>query len=334
MTIRYMLTILLFLFGGGYSLAACQDTSSSTETLPLLTIQLSWTHSAQFAGFYAAEQNGNYAAEGLAVTFIEGGPTVDRMAAVLDGTAQFGVASGPELIIARADGVPIKAIATIFRRSPFAFFALAESGIDRPEDFVDKTIQVRERARPVLLAMMAHVDIAPDQFEEDPTADFEALYTGEVDVATGFVTTQHLQAEQAGYKLNIIYPDDYGVHFSTDSILTTDDFIEAKPDLVTRFLRATFQGWTYVIENPADVESLVSEYDPSANPDLVNAEMLASLPFINTGQDYIGWMNPEIWKGMEQTLREHGLLTKQVDAIQIYTLQFLRDIYQAKRENR
>ena len=55
--------------------------------------------------------------------------------------------------------------------------------------------------------------------------------------------------------------------------------------------------------------------------------MTASIPLINTGEDDIGWMKPEIWTGMEQTLREQGVLTAPVDVTQVYTLQFLEEIY-------
>jgi len=57
------------------------------------------------------------------------------------------------------------------------------------------------------------------------------------------------------------------------------------------------------------------------------AQMLASLPLVNTGEDHIGWMKPEIWAGMEQTLREQGVLTVPVDVTQAYSMQFLEEIY-------
>ena len=55
--------------------------------------------------------------------------------------------------------------------------------------------------------------------------------------------------------------------------------------------------------------------------------MIASIPFINTGEDHIGWMKPEIWAGMEKTLREQGVLTAALDVTQVYTMQFLKEIY-------
>jgi hypothetical protein len=48
---------------------------------------------------------------------------------------------------------------------------------------------------------------------------------------------------------------------------------------------------------------------------------------VNTGEDFIGWMKPELWEGMEQTLREQDVLTDSLDVHQVYTLQFLEEIY-------
>ena len=308
-------------------LAACMAASSSRPELTPVTVQLRWTHQAQFAGFYAADQNGYYADEGLAVTFLEGGPFVDRLTPVLEGEAQFGVASGLELIVARAQGKPVKAIATILRRDPFAFFALADSGITRPEDFVGKTIQIRERSRPFLRTMMNNVGISPDQYIENYEADFGDLYTGEIDVAVGFMTAQLIEAEKAGYKINVIYPDDYGVHFYTDVIFTTDEVIEANPELVRRFLQATIKGWVYAIENASQAGELVAHYKAQVDVLLENEKMFASLPLINTGRDHIGWMIPEVWQGMVDTLVEQEVITSSIQAKEVYTIRFLEEVY-------
>jgi len=72
---------------------------------------------------------------------------------------------------------------------------------------------------------------------------------------------------------------------------------------------------------------MVAKYNPNASPAHETAQMTASLPLINTGEDHIGWMKPEIWAGMEKTLREQGALTKPLDVTQVYTLQFLQEIY-------
>jgi NitT/TauT family transport system substrate-binding protein len=97
--------------------------------------------------------------------------------------------------------------------------------------------------------------------------------------------------------------------------------------LVLQFLRATLKGWTWAVENPGQVGALVVKYQPDADAKLETAKMTASLPLVNTGEDFIGWMRPEVWAGMEKTLREQGVLTNTLEVEQVYTQQFLEEIY-------
>ncbi len=307
------------------SLTGCQR---ATPALTPVTVQLQWTHQAQFAGLYAADQMGYYAAEGLAVIFLPGGSDVDNVASVSDGKAQFGVATADQLIVARAAGQPLTAVATIYRRSPTVFIALAESGITRPQDFAGKKIRAPQPTVPTLHAMTARVGVTPDQYTEVNLASDVALFaSGEAPVWGVYVNALALTVQQAGYKINLIYPDDYGVHFYGDALFARADFIAANPDLVRRFLRASLKGWTYAVEKPSAVGPLIAKYDPQADAALENAKMTASIPLVDTGEDTIGWMKPEVWAGMEKTLREQGVLTKPVDVTQVYTMQFVKEVY-------
>ena len=309
------------------ALNGCQRAAPAPKLTPV-TVQLAWTHQAQFAGFYASEQNGYYAAEGLAVTFVEGGPGLDVIQAALSGTAQFSIAAADVFLIARSEGKPVSAIAVIYRRSPRVYMALAGSGITRPQDFVGKTISVNAPARVPFEAMMKRIGIQPDKYTlVDSTSDLTSFYSGEVQVRSVYLTNEVLTVRAAGYDVNIIYPDDYGIHNYGDTLIATDDLIAAQPDLVQRFLRAALKGWTFAVENPAQVGALVQKYNATAGATLETAKMTASLPLVNTGEDHIGWMKSEIWAGMEKTLREQRAITAPVDVTQVYTLQFLREIY-------
>ena len=109
--------VIMFTLGVMIGLSACALVAIPTPALTPITVQLAWTHQAQFAGFYAADQNGDYAAEGLSVTFLEGGPNVDLLTPVLSGSAWLGDTNADALILACAGGKPLRAIATIYRRS-------------------------------------------------------------------------------------------------------------------------------------------------------------------------------------------------------------------------
>ena len=161
----------------------------------------------------------------------------------------------------------MRSIATIYRRSPVVFFALADSGIKRPQDFVGKKIRSITTTEQTLLAMMARIGVKPDQYQlVNLPSDVTLFATGEVPVWSAFVTGLVVEAQRAGYKLNIIYPDDYGIHFYADVIVTTDDLIAKNPVLVTRFLRATLKGWTYAVENPTLIGATVLKYKSNLDP--------------------------------------------------------------------
>jgi len=303
----------------------CQS-SGAVKPPDEVTVQLKWHHQAQFAGFYAADRNGYYAAEGLSVNFIEGGPEVDLHDSVLDGTAQFAVAGADTLIVSRAEGKPLAAIAAIFRRNPLIFFAMADSNISGPQDFIGKTIQTIPRQQPIFTTMMDRVSVSSDQYTV-VCCELEPFFSGDIDVSEGYLTNEVLAAQAAGYKLNIIYPEDYGVHFYADTIFTTDNFIINKPDLVRRFLRATLKGWRWAIETPEEAGLLALNYDPTLGADLQVAQMLAGIPLIHTGEDQIGWMRSDVWQGMIVWLLEQGILTESVELDEVYTMEFLEQIY-------
>ena len=90
--VYFLLVFLLLTFA-----SACSAAASVPDLTPV-TVQLSWTHQAEFAGLYAAVEQGYFREEGLKVTFLEGGPEVDFLKPVTDGQAQFGIAQPADLI--------------------------------------------------------------------------------------------------------------------------------------------------------------------------------------------------------------------------------------------
>jgi ABC-type nitrate/sulfonate/bicarbonate transport system substrate-binding protein len=163
------------------SLTACVPKSIPTAALTPITVQLAWTHNAQFAGMYVANQKGYYASEGLAVTFAQGGPTTDSIEAVLSGKIQLGIGAADAFLIACSTGKPVSAIAVIYRRSSHVYVALAGSEISRPQDFVGKIISMNATGHAPFEALMKRVGILPDQYTlVDSTPDLSSFYSGKV----------------------------------------------------------------------------------------------------------------------------------------------------------
>src|ERR1017187_9198056 len=76
-------------------MAACMVLLAShpAAALDQVSLQLKWKHQFQFAGYYAALEQGFYRDAGLDVGIREGGPDIDVAEAVAGGKAEFGVCS-------------------------------------------------------------------------------------------------------------------------------------------------------------------------------------------------------------------------------------------------
>jgi len=296
-----------------------------------IAVQLPWVHEALFGGFYGAEQQGFYSEEGLEVTFVPR-PSLgsDTIATVLDGTADFGLDYGAGLVISRAQGRPTVAIATIYRRHPLAFITLAESGLRRPQDLPGHTIRklVPGSSATALVAMMTRLGLDPHSVEQvDVGYDLAPFFNGELDIWPGYLPNEPLTAREQGREVNLILPDDYGIHLYGDVLFASDQLIEDDPDLVLRFLRATLRGWQWAIENPEEAGALALKYDSTLDAAQQAAMMEASAPLVYTGEDDIGWMRAEVWEGIYDILEEQGLLDQPFDVHQAYTMEFLQQIY-------
>lgn len=305
------------------NLVACTVGNEKPAAVPV-AIKLRWTHNAQFGGLYAADQEGYFAAEGIDATFLERGPGIDPIAAVLDGEAQFGIAGADVILLARSQGKPVRAIATIYQRNPVVFFALTNTGITTPQQFAGKTIRATLDMLPTLRAMMAFMAIPPEAYQiVELPSDIARFASGEVPIWGGFVTGMVLDLQQAGYDIQVIYPDNYGVHLYADTLFTTDAFMAESPDVVTRVVRATRNGLTFAVTQPEAIGPMVALYNDQADPAAESLRMMASIPLIQSGTTRIGWMDQAKWQEMHDILLAQGVLPNEIDVSTVFTLAFL-----------
>ena len=297
-----------------------------------VTVQLSWFHSVEYAGFYTAIDQGFYKDENLEVTLVAGGPEVDALAEVENGNAQFGIGTGDSLVSAKSQQRDFLALATIFRNNPLVIMSLADGNIQKPEDLAGKTIGV---IAPDLstgwdvqtLALLQTLNVDKSTLNFVPINDYHGaneLNAGTMDAMSGmFATNEPVQAQLDGNQLNMIYYKDYGVDVYSNVIFTTGEFASNNPDLLARFIRATLKGYQYSIENPTQAAETSLKFDPSLNLALQTATMNAQIPFIATGDAPIGSMDVDVWETTQQILLDFGLIPAKVDISTIYTNEYV-----------
>lgn len=322
-------SILIIIFA--LFISACGSTQASAAP-DKVTVQLSWFHGVEYAGFYSAIEKGYYADENIEVTLNPGGPELNPIDEVNNGNAQFGIGQGDSLITARANGQNFVAVATIFRNNPLAITSLKEDNIQKPEDLVGKTVgtyslDLSNYSDLLFLAFMSRTGLDKASMNYALIQDFEGaneIKAGNMDAMSGmFATDQQVMTRNAGDEISMMYYKDYGVEVYINSIFVTDEFKNSNPDLITRFLRATFKGYQYALENPDEVAALALQYDETLDLAYQQDAMKAQIPFIDTGNAPIGSMDESVWQSTSDILLEFGLLSAPVDLSTVYTNEFI-----------
>jgi len=320
LTVSLLVGVIVFLF----------YYSSAPRELTPIKVGLSWEHEAQFAGLYWADQKGLYEKEGLKVEFFPYRST-DLAEDLEAGEFDFALLQTDTLFEARSRGLPIKAIFADYRIMPTCYFSKKASNIVKPQDMAGKVVGVAYSERYPLIAILrqtgvgvSQVNIMARDYSYKPLAD------GTYDVEAGWVTDgDNVRAAVGEY--NKILPLDYGVNWYADLISATEDTINRKAELVKKFLKATSQGWQEAVEHIDEAALLAQNYGgpivKETGPEHLKFVLRESAPLIHTGDQYIGWMEKDVFEKAGKILSEQGVFKNQVNAEDVYTPYFLMKIY-------
>lgn len=303
-----------------------QAEQPKTVAIETLKIRLKWLHQAQFAGFYTAKEKGFYGNRGLDVVLLPGGVDFPAVQMVSSGSEHFGVTGADQILLAREKGVPLVALAVIYRKSPFCYFALKDSGISKPQDFVGKRIGIKLGGNEELTyrAMLKKAGVDATQVKEVPVKfDMSLLFTKQVLAWPGYSINEPLVAEEKGFQVNYIWPSDYGVTLYADTLFTTEGMLRNKPELVKKVVEATVEGWNYAVAHPDEAVTYTIKQSDKLTADHETRMMLASIPLLKPDDKPIGTMERIKWEEIQALLLDAGFMKKSVDIDTMFTTRFL-----------
>jgi len=217
------------------------------------TFQASWINDAEFTGYFAAVDQGYYAAEGLDLTYLSGGPDVIPESAILSGKADLTLTTPDTTVKAIVEqGAPFKIVGAQYQKNPIGVVSLAKNPITSPKELVGRTLAVPPVNVISVEAMLKLNDIDPASVKIVPYAyDPTPLIKGEIDASLDFTTNVPYTIEQAGEKAVSFLLYDYGFTIYNDTVVVTDEVLKAKRKDIVAWLRASRQGWTDVLADPA-----------------------------------------------------------------------------------
>jgi NitT/TauT family transport system substrate-binding protein len=281
----------------------------------------------QFAPFYVAKERGYFAEEGLDVSF-EHMAENDAVAIVGNGEAPFAVVSGEQVLLARAQEIPIVYVMAWWQDYPVAVAYPAESDISSVEDLIGKKIGIPGLYGASYIGFRALLSAAKIS-EADVTLDsigysqVEAMLAGQEDAVVIYANNEPVQLEAQNFPVELIRVADY-VHLASNGLISSESLIADDPDLVRSMVAATLRGIKDSIEDPEaafEISKHFVEGLDQADQTVMLRVLKESTLFWET--DHLGRSNPESWENMYAILLEMGLLESELDLQGTFTNEFL-----------
>lgn len=310
--------------------------AGSTQSLEPVTMRMDWLTISYHAPFYLALANGSYRAAGIDLRILEGKGSGNTIQLIANNVDTVGFADAAVVAKAITQGVPVKLVMGVFRRSAVAVVFPAQSPIRGPQDLKGKRLATCAGDSAVILlpAYLKAVNLSVEDVKivtVDCGAKYSVVAQGLADATLGFGPYGKTMLGAAGIKdIRTLDYADAGVALPSHGIIAAQKTIEAKPDLLRRFVAATAKGWTEARQRPeAAVEAMVRAVPLMRGKEAVlKAEFEGYASYLDTpatkGKPF-GWQSPEDWKKAEAILAQYMELKPQPSVDAYFTNRFIAD---------
>jgi NitT/TauT family transport system substrate-binding protein len=312
-----------------FLISACSPTQRDLSSSPLEHIRLpmGFIPSVQYAPFYVAVDKGYYRENGLEIEFDYSFET-DGVTLVGANDLQFALVSGEQVLLARAQGLPVVYVMGWWQDYPIGVVAKTGQGIQSPGDLAGKRIGLPGlfgASYIGLRALLNEVGITEDDVTLDSIGfnQVEALATDQDQAVVVYINNEPLQLQAQGYDIDIIPVADY-VQLASNGLITNEETIASNPDLVKRMVQATMHGLEDALADPEEAFEISKKYVENLAQDEggIQREVLtASLKFWQA--DRLGYSPPQAWENMHQLLLDMGLLAQPLEIDQAYSNEFI-----------
>lgn len=280
----------------------------------------------QYAPFYVADERGYFAEEGLAVEF-DYSPETDGIALVGAGEMPFAIVSGEQVILARAQDVPIVYIMEWFQRYPIAVISKTEAGITEPADLAGRTVGLPGFFGASYVGFAGLLDANGLTQEEVNASEIgfsqvEALITDQVEAVVGYANNEPIQLAAQGIDVNVIYVAD-SADLVANGIIANEDFIEDNPEVAQRLVRAVLKGLSDTLADPAAAFNISKKYVEGLDDSRLGV-LEASLDLWRA--ETLGLSDLASWERTQSALLDIGFLDRELDDLgAVYTNEFVLD---------
>ncbi len=263
------------------ALLAAGGAAQADGHLTKVVFGTNWLAQAEHGGFYQSVADGTYAACGLDVEIVSGGPQVNNRALMLAGKIDFHMGGDMlQAFNAVQQGIPVVSVAAIFQKHPQVI--LAHPGeADTWEDLKDLTLLIGDNGFASYYQwMIAEYGFTAEQ-REPYTFNPAPFIADKQKGMQGYLSSEPYAVEkEAGFKPNVFLIADAGYSTYATMIETMADTIESSPEVVECFVDASLTGWyNYLYGDASGADAMIKEANPDMSQDKIEfakASMLAN----------------------------------------------------------
>lgn len=279
-------------------LAACAKSSKNR-------LALNWKPDPQFGGFYAAD----YSKHGLDVEILPGGagtPTVQMIGA---GSAEFGIVSADELILARSQGNDVVALFAVFQNCPQGIMVHASRNLASIADVLKNGTVALQRGLPYARLLEKKFGFDKVKIVPSPGGDISVFLHDEQFAQQCFIMSEPLAAKRKGVDVKVFPVSDVGYNPYTTVLATSGETLRKQPETVNKIIAAVREGWQAYLNDATPVNERMHRLNPSMDLQTFAETAEAQKPFIETDETRrygLGTMTTERWHALAQQLKDLG----------------------------
>jgi NitT/TauT family transport system substrate-binding protein len=324
-----MKKIIYLILGLMISLMACTSSQVTNETGEVRKIKLpmGYIPNIQYAPFYVAIEKGYFAEEGIEIEFDYSFET-DGVALVGAGELPFAVASGEQVLLARAQDLPVVYAFAWYQQFPISVITTTELNVNEPADLRGKNIGVPGLfganyigAQALLFAGGVNADEVT--FDAIGFNQVESFASGQSDIVVVYTANEPIVLRSQGFEFTELRLDDY-VQLIANGIITNEETIANEPNLIRSFANALTKGIADTIANPDEAYEISLKFVEGLAEQDKDVQMQVLTTSIEFWQaERIGFSDPQAWENMNDLLVKMELIPEPIDLSQAFTNEFI-----------
>ena len=276
---------------------ACDRPEANRSSHESVTLALNWFPEAEHGGFYAALVHGYYAAQSLEVEIIRGGPDAPVIQRVATGAVDFGVSNADDVLITRAQEAPVVALMAPYQINPRCIMVHEKTGIERIDQIHNMTLALSQRPA------FSHFLRKKYSFDGVTLVPYpgnvvQFLLNREF-AQQGYVFSEPFVARKMGARPRALLVADTGFNPYASLLITTEESIQNRRQIVAKMVTATVEGWTHYLRDPEATNRHINSVNPEMKMDILEYGAAESRPLVLDQvslHEGIGTMSLERWQ--------------------------------------